>query len=91
MWEMSFYTSLDNVCFFPSMQLLDDVSTPLKDIPQTFSPKVAQSPLAHEEIVSINIMEVLIICFVVVGLSFATKMKWDTQTKLIIITGAFRA
>lgn len=52
-------------------------------------PKAAQSPLVHEEIVSISIMEVLVICFVVAGLSFATKMKWDTQTKLIIISGAF--
>lgn len=69
---------------------LDNVSSSLKDILQS-SPKAGQSPLAHEEIVSISIMEVLIICFVVAGLSFATKMKWDTQTKLIIITGAFHS
>lgn len=37
------------------------------------------------EIVSISIMEVFVICFAPLGLSFAIKMKWATQTKLIII------
>lgn len=54
-------------------------------------PKAAQSPLAQEEIVSISIIGVLVICFVLADLSLATKMKWDTQTKLIINTGAFHA
>lgn len=54
-------------------------------------PNAAQSPLAQEEIVSISIIGVLVICFVLADLSLATKMKWDTQTKLIINTGAFRA
>lgn len=73
------------------MLLFDNISSPLKDILQTFSPKAAQYLLVREEIVSISNMEVLVISFVVAGLSFATKMKWDTQTKLIIITGAFCA
>lgn len=53
--------------------LLDNVSSPLKDILQSFPPKsfFSQSPLVHGEIVSISIMEVLFICFVVAGLSFA--------------------
>lgn len=54
-------------------------------------PNAAQSPLVQEEIVSISIIGVLVICFLLADLSLATKMKWDTQAKLIINTGAFHA
>lgn len=56
-----------------------------------FFSKTAHFPSLHKEIVSISIMEVFVICFPQVGLSFAIKMKWATQTKLIIIAGVLCA
>lgn len=72
-----FKISLPLFFFYLQMQiLLDSVPSqdPLKDIIFLLS-KTAQFPTLCKKIVSISITEAFFICFLLVGLSFAIKMK----------------